>query len=180
MQTKLFSLFLVLVSISLVAQTKIDEKQLEKKLKNIQDITKTVGFSVAIIKNNEVVYAKGFGYSDLEQKLKADEKTLYPIGSTSKAFTTALLGIMEEEKDLKFTDSPLKYLPELKFYNEELNNKITILDMICHRTGLPRHDFSWYLFPVDDKNELLSRVKYQEPFTGIRQQWYYNNFMYLA
>src|SRR5690606_29312916 len=74
----------------------------------------------------------------------------------------------------------IKYLPELKFYNDELNNKITILDMISHRTGLPRHDFSWYLFPIENKDSLLSRVKYHEPFTGIREKWHYNNFMYLA
>jgi CubicO group peptidase (beta-lactamase class C family) len=127
-----------------------------------------------------VIYSKGFGYRDLENKIEADENTLYAIGSSSKAFTVALLGIMEEEKGLKFTDSPKKYLPELEFYNEELNNQVTILDMISHRTGLPRHDLSWYLFPTADKDSLLARVKYQEPFTGIRKQWYYNNFMYLA
>jgi CubicO group peptidase (beta-lactamase class C family) len=180
MQTKLFSLFLLFFSISLVAQTKIDEKQLEKRLKDIQDITKTVGFSVAIVKNDKVVYAKGFGYSDLEKKLKADENTLYPIGSTSKAFTVGLLGIMEEEKGLSFSDSPKKYVPELAFYNDELDTKITILDMISHRTGLPRHDFSWYLFPTESKDSLMARIKYQKPFTGIREQWYYNNFMYLT
>ncbi len=180
MQTKLFSLFLLFFSISLVAQTKIDEKQLEKRLKDIQDITKTVGFSVAIVKNDKVVYAKGFGYSDLEKKLKADENTLYPIGSTSKAFTVGLLGIMEEENGLSFSDSPKKYVPELAFYNDELDTKITILDMISHRTGLPRHDFSWYLFPTESKDSLMARIKYQKPFTGIREQWYYNNFMYLT
>lgn len=174
------ALILLFIGSSTFAQTKVNEKNIDKKLNELLKTTQAVGFSVAVVKGNEVVYAKGFGYKDLEKKSKVDANTLFPIGSTSKAFTTALLGIMEEEKGLSFTDSPRKYLPELEFYNDELNSKITILDMVSHRTGLPRHDYSWYLFPVDDKNELLARVQYHEPFTGVREQWYYNNFMYLA
>lgn len=180
MYSKHLIFFLFFISNFSFSQTKLNEKSLDKKLKEIQDATQTVGFSVAIVRGNEVIYAKGFGYSDLELKIKADENTLFPIGSTSKAFTTALLGILEAEKGLKFTDSPRKYLPELEFYNDELNNKITILDMVSHRTGLPRHDLSWYLFPTENRDSLLVRVKYQEPFTGIREQWFYNNFMFLA
>lgn len=180
MQIKLYSVIFLLLSTAAFSQSAVNEKNIDKKLKELQEATQTVGFSVAIVKGNEVIYSKGFGYKDLDKKLKVDENTLFPIGSTSKAFTTALLGIMEEEKGLKFTDSPKKYLPELEFFNEELNNKITILDMVSHRTGLPRHDLSWYLFPTESKDSLLARVKYQEPFTGIRQQWFYNNFMYLA
>ena len=178
--TKYFAFLLLFISTSVFAQTNFNEKNLDKKLLELQKTTKTVGFSVAIVKGNEIIYSKGFGYRDLEQKLKVDENTLFAIGSTTKAFTTALLGIMEEENGLSFNDSPKKYLPELEFYNDELNNTITILDMVSHRTGLPRHDWSWYLFPTDDKSELIARVEYQEPFTGIREQWYYNNFMYLA
>ncbi|MBN7812233.1 serine hydrolase [Algoriphagus sp. H41] len=180
MNKPLLTLLFVLCATLTFAQKRLDTKSLEEKLTAIQAATKTVGFSVAIVKGDQVVYAKGFGYSDLENKVPADENTLYAIGSSSKAFTVALLGIMEEEKGLKFTDSPRKYLPELEFHNDELNDQVTILDMVSHRTGLPRHDLSWYLFPTENKDSLLARVKYQEPFTGIREQWYYNNFMYLA
>ena len=178
-----YILFTLLFSITCSltnAQTRLNKEQLDSKLEALKEATKTVGFSVAIVQNDTIIYSRGFGYRDEKNKIKADENTLYPIGSTSKAFTVALLGIMEEEKGLRFTDSPKKYLPELEFYNDELNTQVTILDMVSHRTGLPRHDFSWYLFPTENKDSLLARVKYQKPFTGIRQQWYYNNFMYLA
>ncbi|WP_405608575.1 serine hydrolase [Polaribacter sp. Asnod1-A03] len=174
--TFLFSIFSTLI----FSQKNLNEKLLDKKLKALQEATKTVGFSVAVVKGNKIIYSKGFGYSDLEKNIKTDENTLFAIGSSSKAFTVALLGIMEEEKGLSFNDSPKKYIPELSFYNNELNNEVTILDMISHRTGLPRHDFSWYLFPTENKDSLLARVKYHKPYTGIRKQWYYNNFMYLA
>src|SRR5690606_17243073 len=180
MKTRVLPFLFLITSLTSFAQGALNTKQLDKKLKELQESTQTVGFSVAVVKGNEVIYAKGFGYRDLENKLKVDENTLFAIGSTSKAFTTALLGIMEEEKGLSFTDSPKKYLPGLELFNEDLNNNLTILDMVSHRTGLPRHDFSWYLFPTEQKDSLLARVKYQEPFTGINNTWYYNNFMYLA
>ena len=180
MRSTLIAILFFITGSLTYAQTKLNTKTIDTKLKALQEATQTVGFSVAVVQGDQVIYSKGFGYRDLENKIEADENTLYAIGSSSKAFTVALLGIMEEEKGLKFTDSPKKYLPELEFYNEKLNNQVTILDMISHRTGLPRHDLSWYLFPTADKDSLLARVKYQEPFTGIRKQWYYNNFMYLA
>lgn len=176
----LFLLLFLACSTIGFAQLKLDAKKLDKKLAELQALTKTVGFSVAIVHKDELIYAKGFGYRDLENKLKADENTLFAIGSSSKAFTTALLGAMEAEGDFSFEDNPSDYLPNLKFYNNELNNQLKVLDMVSHRSGLPRHDFSWYLFPTQNRDSLLARVEFQEPFSGLRQNWYYNNFMFLA
>lgn len=169
-----------IISFSSISQDNKTIAKLDKELASLLDDTKTAGYAVAIVKGNKVIYTKGFGYRDLEGKKKVDENTLFAIGSSSKAFTTALLGIMEEEKGLSFDDNPKKYLPELEFFNDELNTKLTITDLVSHRTGLPRHDFSWYLFPTKNKDSLLMRVKYMEPFAGVREYWYYNNFMYLT
>ncbi len=179
MKSVLFTLLLGLVFVSVQAQEKADLEKLDKKLSELLEVSHSPGLSVAVVKGNEVIYLKGFGYSNLDKKQKVDENTLFAIGSTSKAFTTALLGIMEEEKGLSFKDSPRKYLSSLEFYNDELNSELTIEDLVCHRSGLPRHDFSWYLFPTEDKDSLLARVKHHEPFTDIRTNWYYNNFGYL-
>lgn len=173
-----FSLLTLLLPFQNQAQGKVD-KELEKKLQQLLEETNTPGFSIAIVKGDEVIYAKGFGYSDLENKVKVDENTLFAIGSTTKAFTTGLLGILEEEKGFKFSDKPSKYLPELEFYNDELNTYLTVEDLVCHRSGLPRHDFSWYLFATDSKDSLLERVAFQEPTLGLREGWQYNNFGYL-
>ena len=155
-------------------------KDIEKDLNAILDITQAPGFAVAITEGDKIIYSKGFGYSDYENKILADENTLFAIGSSSKAFTSALLGQLRNEEKLSFDDSPIKYIPELRFYNEEMNNNIIIKDLMCHRTGLPRHDFSWYIFPSQNKDSLLLRVQHHEPFTGVRQQWHYNNFMFLT
>ena len=60
-----------------------------------------------------------------------------------------------------------------------MNDIISIRDMMSHRTGLPRHDGSWYFFPTFSKDSLVSRVKHHKPFTSVRNQWYYNNFMFM-
>ncbi|PSR14087.1 MAG: penicillin-binding protein [Bacteroidetes bacterium] len=178
---KLILLLLAVLSLAPSrAQTDARLTGLEKELDAILEATKAAGFAVAVVDGDQVIYAKGFGYRDYEAKIPADANTLFAIGSSTKAFTSAILGQLRQEDQLSFDDSPRKYVPDLAFYNDEMNNNIIIQDLMCHRTGLPRHDFSWYLFPTTDKDSLLQRVEHQEPFTGVRQQWYYNNFMFLA
>lgn len=123
---------------------------------------------------------KGLVIETMKTKYLVDANTLFAIGSSSKAFTSAVLGKLREDEKLSFNDSPLDYIPELKFYNDEMNNNIIIKDLMRHSTGLPRHDASWYYFPTHSKDSLIKRIEHQEPFTGVRQKWYYNNFMFLA
>ena len=131
------------------------------------------------MEKNKVVYAKGFGYRDYENKIPVTPNTLFAIGSCTKAFTSSLLGILRNENRVDFDKSPEKYLPELKFFNKEMDNYITIRDMMCHRTGLPRHDYSWYFFPTDSRDSLMGRIQFQEPSAGIREKYQYNNFMFM-
>lgn len=140
---------------------------------------KAAGFAVAVVEKNKVVYAKGFGYKDVENKLPATENTLFAIGSCTKAFTCAVMGQLEKDGKLDFDKPVRNYLPAVKFYNDELNDQVTLRDMMCHRTGLPRHDFSWYFFPSDSRDSFVQRLQYLEPAFALREKWYYNNFMYL-
>jgi CubicO group peptidase (beta-lactamase class C family) len=76
-------------------------------------------------------------------------------------------------------DKPVRtYLPDLKFFNDELNDKVTLRDMMCHRTGLPRHDYSWYLFTTESRDSIMQRIPYMEPSAGLREKWQYNNYMF--
>lgn len=174
--TLILFLFTVMVS---TAQTDKRLKGIEKELNALLKATKTSGFAVAVIQKDKVIYSSGFGYRDYENKIPVDSNTLFAIGSSTKAFTCAILGQLKNEGKLTFQDSPLKYVPGLKFYNNNLNENIIIEDLMSHRTGLPRHDISWYLFPSHSKDSLIQRIQYMEPSTGLRQQWQYNNFMFV-
>ena len=151
------------------------DSELEKVLKKLEE----PGFAIAIVENDQILYSKGFGYRDYENKIKVDSNTLFAIGSATKSFTSSLLGVLREDEKLDFEDSPIDHINELRFYNSQMNDVISIRDMMSHRTGLPRHDASWYFFPTFSKDSLVSRVKHHKPFTSVRNKWWYNNFMFM-
>ncbi len=137
------------------------------------------GVTIAVVEKNKVIYTGGFGYRDYEKKLPVTENTLFAIGSCSKAFTVSMIGMLVKEGKVDI-DKPVRdYLPELKFQNEYTNDHVTLRDMMCHRTGLPRHDNSWY-GSTASRSELLTRIQYQEPSAELREKYQYNNFMFMA
>lgn len=152
------------------------DSQFEQLLKD----WKAAGFAVAVVEKDKIIYAKGFGYRDVEKKLPVTPHTLFAIGSVSKSFTSSLIGLLQKEGKVELDKPAVQYLPDLHFYNNNMNNSITLRHMMSHQTGLPRHDFSWYFFNTSSRDSLLQRLQYQEPNFGVRERWQYNNFMFLA
>ena len=137
------------------------------------------GVSIAVVEKGKVVYTGGFGYRDFDKKLPVTENTLFGIGSCTKAFTASILGMLVKEGKVDLDKPVRNYLPELKFQNEYTNDHCTLRDMMCHRTGLPRHDLSWY-GSWGSRQEFLERIQYMEPTAELRAKWQYNNFMFMA
>ena len=172
-----------LLFIAAAAYTQSVDKRLrgiEKELEEVLATWHAPGFAVAVVDKDKLIYAKGFGYRDYENKVPVTENTLFAIGSSTKSFTSGLLGILRKEDKLSFDDPPSKHIPGFRFYNSYMDERINIQDILCHRTGLPRHDYSWYFFPTRDRDSLITRIAYQEPTFDIREQWQYNNFMFLT
>ena len=137
----------------------------------------TPGIGVGIVVNDKLVFAKGYGYRDYERKLPFTPTTLHPIASNSKLFTAVSAGMLVEEGKLTW-DKPIREsVPAIQFYNDELNNNVTLRDMLSHRTGVTRHDLIWFKSPFTRK-ELFERLKYLEPQEPMRQTFLYNNLMY--
>jgi CubicO group peptidase (beta-lactamase class C family) len=153
-------------------------KDLDAALEKVRNDWNAPGFAIAIVEKDKIVYSKGFGYTDQDKKTPVTPNTLFAIGSSSKAFTSAILGILREEKKVDFNARPAKYIPELRFNKDWMNEQIIVKDLMAHRTGLPRHDLAWFMFPTDSDEELIKRIAHHEPFTGLRQQWFYNNWMF--
>jgi len=173
---------LITISTSLYAQKNQADpfSGLDTVFQRVLNDRKAAGFAVAVVRKDKIIYAKGFGYRDYEKKLPVTPNTFFAIGSCTKAFTAALLGLLSKDGKLDLDKPATDYLPELKFFKDEMNNSITVRDIMCHRTGLPRHDYSWYLFNTSSRDSLLRRIRYQEPTAPLRQTWQYNNFMFLA
>lgn len=139
----------------------------------------TPGAGVGIVVKNRLVFAKGYGYRDYEKKLTVTPNTLYQIASNTKLFTTMAVGLLVSEGKLDWDKPVRQFVPILQFSTEDLNNTVTIRDMLAHRTGISRHDMIWYKSDFSRK-ELFDRVKYLEPSQPIRQGFLYNNMMYAA
>jgi CubicO group peptidase (beta-lactamase class C family) len=182
---KIFLLIYCLMTIATFAQKiklSVDKKftGLDTAFARVLKDWHAAGFAVAVILKDKVVYAGGFGYRDYEKKIPVTPNTLFAIGSCTKAFTASLVGMLDKEGKIDLDKPVRNYMPNLKFYNNEMNDHITLRDMMCHRTGLPRHDISWYLFPSHSRDSLLTRIQYMEPSAGLREKWQYNNFMFMA
>lgn len=137
------------------------------------------GVGVGIVKNGQLVYFKGYGYRDYEKKLPITANTLFQIASNTKLFTATAIGLLVNEGKLDW-DKPVKtFVPSIQFYNNELNNTITIRDMLSHRTGVTRHDLIWYKADFT-RAELFAKLQYLEPVQSLRQGFLYNNLMYAA
>lgn len=137
------------------------------------------GCAVAVVDHNKVIYSHGFGYKDYAQRSAVTDNTLFAIGSCSKAFTASLLGMLVKDGKLDLDKPVHDYLPQLKFYNDYLTDHVTTRDMMCHRTGLPRHDYSWYGSHTT-RDSLVYRIRFLEPNAELREKWQYNNFMFLV
>lgn len=147
--------------------------------KTIQD-AKVPGLAIAIVKGGEVVYAKGFGYRDVEQKLPVTADTLFAIGSSTKAFTTFTLATLVDEGKLDW-DKPVRtFLPGFQMYDPNTTESITPRDLVTHRSGLPRHDLLWYNNNALTRKDVVERLRYLEPNEQLRAKWQYNNLMFLT
>lgn len=135
------------------------------------------GIGVGVVVGDKLVFAKGYGYRDYEKKLPITANTMFPIASNTKLFTAVGAGLLVEEGKLTW-DRPIKEsVPTIQFYDNYLNNTITLRDMLAHRTGITRHDSIWYKSDYSTK-QLFERLKYLEPKESPRQLFLYNNMMY--
>ena len=140
---------------------------------------KVPGIAVAIVKDGKVVYAQGYGYRDVKRQLKVTPDTLFAIGSCSKAFTAAALGMLVDEKKLQWDETVRTHLPELRLYDDYATSRIRARDLVSHQSGLPRHDLVWYGSPLP-RQELFDRLRYLEPSAPLHVKYQYNNLMFMT
>ena len=146
---------------------------------SFREMRHIVGMSVALVKGDEVLISQGFGEKELGKGDAVDEKTLFAIGSSSKAFTAASLAILADQGKLDWEKPIREYLPNFKMYDEFATREMTAIDLMCHRSGLPRHDLVWYGSSAT-RAELFSRLQYLKPNKSFRAAWQYQNLMVMT
>jgi CubicO group peptidase (beta-lactamase class C family) len=151
------------------------DQYIQKSMQN----WKINGASVAVVYDNQVVFTKGYGLRDSQKNLPVDAQTLFAIGSASKAFTTLSMGILVDRGLLEW-DRPVRdYLPSFKLFDDFATQRMTPRDLVCHRSGLPRHDLMWYGTSLN-RQELFDRLGFLEPNKDFRTTFQYQNLMFMA
>ncbi|MBK9410188.1 MAG: serine hydrolase [Gemmatimonadetes bacterium] len=140
---------------------------------------KVPGLAVAVVKNDSVIFAKGYGVRALGAPEPVTPHSLFAVGSTSKAFTVAVLQQLEQEGKLRLDDPATQYLPSLQLYDPYVTRELTVRDLVTHRSGLPTANAVWYGTPYS-REEILRRLRYRKPSASFRSTWQYQNEMFLA
>lgn len=137
------------------------------------------GLSLAIVKDDKVIYMKGLGFKDFERKLPVTPDTLFAIGSASKAFTGMAAVISADEGRLSLDDSPKKFLPYFTLRDADAAAKITIRDLLSHRSGLNRTDLAMVTNQLN-REELIKVAGQAKPTAKLGEKFQYQNVMYAA
>lgn len=119
------------------------------------------------------------GYQNLEQKTPTNGDTLYAIGSCTKSFAAGAICALVDQGKLTLDDLVKDYIPEFEMFDSYVTNHLTIRDMLCHRSGLPRHELSWYArLDKITKQQMIKMFRYLRPNQPFRYKWQYSNHMY--
>ena len=174
----------IVLALLLPAGAAAAEVSVEKRLQGLDASMEKIvrdwnvpGIGVAVVVKDKLVLAKGYGYRDYGRKLPFTSKTTVPIASNTKLFTAVAAGLLVEDGKLEWDKPVKKFVPTIQFYNDELNDTVTIRDMLSHRTGITRHDAIWYKSDFT-RQELFERLRFLEPTQPLRSTFLYNNMMY--
>ena len=177
-----FSLFLLL-SLSLFSQKNIDKKLkvLDAYYEQALADWNVPGMAVAIVKDGEIIFSKGYGMRDVNTGDPVDGNTLFAIASNSKAFTSAALAMLVDEGKLSWNDKVRDYLPWFELYDPYISDNFTIRDLLTHRSGLRTFsgDLIWYGTDLS-REEVVRNASYLEPTFGFRAGYGYSNIMFIA
>ncbi len=156
------------------------EAQVDAILTQQQKEQHIPGLAFAVVKDDEVVYLKAFGLRDIERNLPATADTVFPIGSCTKAFTSMAAAISQDEGLLSLDDHPRRFLPYFKMADPEADARVTLRDMLSHRTGLMAKADLAAEPGVLTREEYVRAATSAKPTAKFRAAFQYSNAMFCA
>ncbi len=179
--TKLASLAL-LASATFNSWAQINTTDLEEVINTSMARFDVPGMAVAVVQDDKVVFAKGFGISNLNTNAKVNKDTLFGIASNTKAFTSAALAKLVDEGKLSWDDRVIDHLPEFRLYDSYVTREMRVRDLLSHRSGLGLGQGDLMIWPSTDKSieDILAGLQYLKPASSFRSQYAYNNLMFVT
>jgi len=139
---------------------------------------KAPGLAVAIVKDDNVVFMKGFGSKHLGANAPVDAHTVFTLASTTKAFVALAIGILVDEGKLGWDDPVIRHIPEFRVADPYVTSEVTIRDLLVHRTGIEAMDILWSR--GFDTPTSLQHMQHASQASSLRSTWAYNNMMYVV
>ena len=135
------------------------------------------GLALAVVKGDEVIYQCALGLRDVENQLPMTEDTRFAMASVTKSFTALSVAQVIDDGKLEWDKPVREYMPEFILNDAYVTQHVTVRDMLCHRTGLPRHDLAAFRLDIS-RAEFTRRMKYLKFNATFREKFQYNNLMY--
>ena len=161
--------FLAILAILLTSSIRADEPD---PLATLADDARRAwlapGLAVVVVKDGQTILRSGFGTRDRTGQKPVTVETMFPIGSCTKAFTSATIAALVHEGKLSFDDPVSKHLPSFKLSDPHANAQVTLRDLLSHRTGLNGHDLLWYRAPwtLEESVSRIADLELTGPFRG--------------
>ena len=174
---RLFLLSLLFGQLAFAQKSPI--KGLDEYIAKAMKEWETPGLAIAIVKGDEIVFARGYGVRKLGETDKVTEQTIFAVASTTKAMTAACIGMLVDEGKLKWDDPVTKYLSWFQLSDPYVTREMTVRDLLTHRSGLERGDLLWYTSP-HSREEVIRRLRYLKPAWSFRSRYGYQNIMYMT
>ena len=183
LKLKLVAFVVVFIGITTTSYAQISTKKIDKLVNDAIAKFNVAGAAVAIVKDGEIIHAKGYGVTSIKTNKKVNEHTQFAIASNSKAFTTAALAILVEEGKLSWQDKVKDHIPGFKMYNAYVTENFNIQDLLTHRSGLGLGVGDLMFFPDGADftlKDVISSFQYFEPQSAFRTKFDYDNLLYIV
>lgn len=157
----------------------VDTKALDEIVQDALKAWEVPGAAVAIVQDDRILYLKGQGTRRLGGKEPVTPNTIFGLASCSKAFTTLALAMLVDEGKLSWDDPVRKHVPFFRLADPLADAKVTVRDLLCHRTGVASHDLLCYRAPWN-LEEQVRRIGKVEPSRSFRSAFQYQSIMFIA
>ncbi len=138
------------------------------------------GLAAAVVFEDEVVYARGFGLKEVGGEDPVDVRTVFQIGSASKAFTAALAAAMVDEGKFRWTDKVVDHLPDFQMYDPWVTRQFEVEDLMAQHSGLPAYAGDFQTVVGFDREHVIHSLRYLKPISSFRSRFAYVNNLFLV
>ena len=154
--------------------------QLEAYAENSRQKWGVPGMAIAVVQNDQVIYVKGFGVKRMGGADSVDPNTVFQIGSTSKAFTAALVAMQVDAGKVKWTDRVIEHVPGFAMYDPWVTREFQVRDLMAQHSGQPAYAGDGLALLGFSADDIVAKMRFLKPVSSFRSEFAYVNNLFLV